>query len=101
MLDTINRKISGLCTLVMESSGYEQSFTHKYIHAVEIYRVDFPEGTRVLLTKFEQSDFEELEADIVEFLFDIIISERYKEWKNYKLIEENVRYLQDNFLRGK
>ena len=98
MLDKINRKISGLNTLVIESSWYTQNFTKKFVHVAEIYKVDYPEEIRTSLVKFEQTDFNELEGDIVEFLFDVLISERYKEWKNYKLVEENVKWLQENFL---
>jgi len=99
MLDLINRKISGLCTLVIESSCYEQAFTKRHMNVADIYRIDYPEGTRVLLIKFEQYDFEELEADIVEFFFDVLISERYKEWNNYDLVQKNIEWLKENFLK--
>ena len=99
MLDAINKKISGLCTLVLEDSEYCKGFTNRRIYVSELYRVDYPEGTRVFLQKFEQSNPDIIEADIIEFLFDILISERYKDWKNYRLIEENVKWLKEFFLK--
>ena len=90
MLDIINRKISGLCTLVLEENTYKQGFTNRNIYKWDLYRVDYPEGHRVLLQRFEHTDYAIIEADTVEFLFDILISERYTEWKNFDLVQENV-----------
>ena len=99
MIDLINRKISGLNTLVIEKSVYKKAFTNRDVYHYVIYRVDYPECVRVCLQKFEHEVFLILEADVIEFLFDILISERYKEWQNYKLIEENVKWLKENFLK--
>jgi hypothetical protein len=79
IIDSINKKISGLCTLVLETNENKQSFTHKTLYNANLYQVDYPDGTRVLLKNFQSDDFDVLEADIVEYLFDIVISEKYKE----------------------
>jgi len=74
MLGIINRRISG-CRLEMDSSGFEQPFTKRWIHLVEVFRVD-DSGGRCLLRKFEDADFGELEGDLTEFLFDLVMDIR-------------------------
>jgi hypothetical protein len=98
MINIINGKISGLNTLVIENDSSLHGFTKRILHKYFLYKVEYPEGIRVLLQKFESTDYLILEADVIEFLFDLIISERYKEWENYDLQQENIKWLQKNFL---
>jgi hypothetical protein len=78
IIDSINVKISGLCTLVLETNESKQAFTHKTLYDYNLYQVDYPDCTRVLLKNFQSENYDLLEADIVEYLFDIIITEKYK-----------------------
>jgi len=77
-LDLINKKISGLCTLVVEKGVERQGFTNKNVFIFRLYQVNYPDTSRKLLKEFKNTGFDDLEADIFEYLFDILISGEYK-----------------------
>ena len=84
MLDIINVKISGLNTLDFEQDS--KRVFGRWFHTIALYKTDFPEGVRSLINSFHQEKYEDVESDVIEYLFDIIITEEYKKWKNYGLV---------------
>ena len=80
MLDIINVKISGLHTLTFDYID-KRVFGRTVLNGW-LYRNDYPEGTRIELKEFYGDKWEEFEADVVEYLFDIIITEKYRTFKN-------------------
>jgi len=99
LIDCLNKKISGLCTIALDTNIEKQGFTNRPLFKYTVYRCDYPEGARTMLQKFESTDIGILEADVVEWLFDLLISERYREWKNYALVRKNIEWLERNFLK--
>jgi hypothetical protein len=85
MLDIINTKISGLCTLDYEEET--KRIFGRTTHFIALYRTDFPEGARTELVRYFGEKYDDVEADVVEYLFNIIIREEYKSWKNYDLVK--------------
>ena len=89
MIDLLNVKISGLHTLVCEYAMTMDSFRRKPNHKFIIWQVEYPEETRREIFRTNHDVFAYAEADVVEFLFNVIITEEYKKWKNYKLTSMN------------
>jgi len=87
MIDTINSKISGLKTLDLEFTA-KKTFGRSFWEGA-LYLYEYPKCQRIFLKSFINDSFEEFEADVVEELFDIIITEKYKEWRNYDLVQKN------------
>jgi hypothetical protein len=85
MIDIINTKISGLNTLNFEYKMSKSTFTKRPLYSYILYRTDYPEETLTEIFKTCCERLDDAEADLVEFLFDIIITEEYKKWKNYGL----------------
>ena len=85
MLDILNMRISGLETLRFD---YEvKKCFGRMLCSGTVYRTDFPEGSSVVLKVFSNKDsFEELEGDVVEYLFELVISGDYRDWSNYGLV---------------
>lgn len=76
-IERINMRISGLCTLQYEQE-WKKIFGRE-AHILRLYKVNFPEDVRVLLKEFISTEWPILEADVIEYLFDILISGKYKE----------------------
>ena len=60
MLDIINVKISGLCTLDYEQKS-KRIFGRSF-HEISLYRTDFPESTRTVIGSYYGDRFEDVEA---------------------------------------
>ena len=95
LIDCLNRKISGLHTVQIDTNITKQAFTNRILFKYTLYRYDYPEGTRITLQKFESTDIDMLEADVVEFLFDILISGIYETWKNFDLVEKEIKEIKE------
>jgi hypothetical protein len=87
ILDRFNLKISGLNTIVLEKDNSNKNIIYAYL-------TTYPKGERMLLCTLKKKG-------IIDFLFDILISGKYKEWDNYDLIENEFKDIEDNFLRNK
>ena len=90
-IDIINNKLTGLNTLVYEYTSKYVSFNRSILHTFELWLYDYPSGTRHRILGLTDSSKEDGEVSLIEFLFDIIITESYKKWPNYnkEIMEEN------------